>query len=268
MFRLVFIIAMFTLPVYGAVLHIGENYTIAASEYKTTSPSLAMRDASGKKYYIPLGSDCTGRVNVRMQDGTIFKTCEIKRLEYLESTGTQCIDTGIIPTGTTSFELKTYIADTVATDAGHVPLGTRQNIDNLEWYYQISTFNLFPGGYVGYGPQVTIDANLAFQDINTVSFVSGRYTINKNYSHTFDIFEFPAEFTNTLYMFCLNSKGSEVPAPDYFIGKIYYVKIWDNGKLLRDYIPVLDSDGVPAMLDLVSGKFFYNIGSGQFKYSI
>lgn len=48
-------------------------------------------------------------------------------------------------------------------------------------------------------------------------------------------------------------------------GKFYYAKIWDNGTLVRDYIPVrVGTTGY--MYDKVSGQLFGNAGSGSFTY--
>ncbi|MBR5129783.1 MAG: hypothetical protein IKV03_00970 [Alphaproteobacteria bacterium] len=55
-------------------------------------------------------------------------------------------------------------------------------------------------------------------------------------------------------------------AHERFAGKVYSVKLSIGGQLLRNFIPVLDPNGVPAMLDKVEEKLYYNQGSGQFKY--
>ncbi|MCM1294743.1 MAG: hypothetical protein NC311_04235 [Muribaculaceae bacterium] len=269
MFRIFCFLMMISAPTFGAVLHIGNYYQIQLSVEKQSSPSLAVVAPSGKIYYAALGADC-GQTKVLYKD-SVLEICNAieptyTRLEYLESDGRQYIDTGIIPTGTMSFEIKTYVAVSNATSTGHVPLGARTHINSQEWYYQISTFNKFLNGYMGYGPAKTIDGHLRFRDINVISLINGLYTINQDYTYQYDIYEFPSEFKNTLYMFRLNSKDSNTVAPDWFTGKIYYVKIWDGDKMLRDYIPVLDSDGIPSMYDRVSGRFFYNLGTGQFRY--
>ena len=46
--------------------------------------------------------------------------------------------------------------------------------------------------------------------------------------------------------------------------RIYSLKMWDNGVLVRDFIPVLDNNGTPCMYDKVEDKFFYNAGTGNF----
>jgi hypothetical protein len=47
--------------------------------------------------------------------------------------------------------------------------------------------------------------------------------------------------------------------------RIYACKIWDGNNLVRDFVPVeRDSDGVLGMIDLISGAFYVNAGSGAF----
>ena len=40
--------------------------------------------------------------------------------------------------------------------------------------------------------------------------------------------------------------------------------MWENDVLVRDMIPCLDNNGIPCMYDTVSGKTFYNQGTGEF----
>ncbi len=49
-----------------------------------------------------------------------------------------------------------------------------------------------------------------------------------------------------------------------YTGNIYYCKIWDNGTLVRDYIPVVDWEGVAAMYDREHNTMYYNAGTGAF----
>ncbi len=55
-----------------------------------------------------------------------------------------------------------------------------------------------------------------------------------------------------------------VPETKLSLIKLYEFKLWDNGNLIYDMIPVLDHSGTPCMLDKVEGKFYYNAGTGQF----
>lgn len=52
-----------------------------------------------------------------------------------------------------------------------------------------------------------------------------------------------------------------------FIGKIYYAKITNGqGEMTLNCIPCLDADGVPCLYDLISKKALYNIGTGSFTW--
>ena len=46
--------------------------------------------------------------------------------------------------------------------------------------------------------------------------------------------------------------------------RIYYFKLYNNGTLVRDMIPVLDPNGIPCMFDKVEYKFYYNQGTEGF----
>lgn len=45
--------------------------------------------------------------------------------------------------------------------------------------------------------------------------------------------------------------------------KIYYVKIWEGDTLVRDIIPVLDSNNIPCFFDKVNANFHYYEVNGQ-----
>lgn len=47
---------------------------------------------------------------------------------------------------------------------------------------------------------------------------------------------------------------------------IYYIKMWYDGKLKMNYIPVLDENGVPCFFDKVSQNFFYSAGPQPLEY--
>lgn len=79
------------------------------------------------------------------------------------------------------------------------------------------------------------------------------------FSETFSV----SDFTSTVTMALFRSKGV---SGDYFRGRIYSCKHYNNGKLIQDFVPCLDTEGVPCMFDLVSRKSFYNKGYGSFTW--
>ena len=68
----------------------------------------------------------------------------------------------------------------------------------------------------------------------------------------------------SLYLCAINNAGS---AGFFSNLRLYYCKIYDNGTLIRDYIPVLDWDDVPCLYDKVKRKLYYNAGTGSFTYA-
>ena len=47
-------------------------------------------------------------------------------------------------------------------------------------------------------------------------------------------------------------------------GKIYSCQIYDNGSLVRDYVPCINNDGTIGLWDDVNSVFYGNAGTGSF----
>ena len=71
----------------------------------------------------------------------------------------------------------------------------------------------------------------------------------------------------TVYLFGINSDWIESnltnPATNL---KIYSFKIYEGDDLVHDFVPILDSNSTPCMVDLITLTKFYNAGSGTFLY--
>lgn len=185
---------------------------------------------------------------------------EYQELSYIESTGTQWIDTGI-KTGTNikiDFE---YEATAFNGSTFCAPMSARvSNLSNSISY----GFN-YLDTYASFGN------NAEMQIIPTVS-LGEKYHIvqDKTALYTNDVkTPYKSGQTTTfttllnLYLFARNNKGS---VGNYFWGKIYYAKIWDNNNLVRNFIPCFrKSDNAVGMYDTVGGKFYTNSGTGTFK---
>lgn len=66
--------------------------------------------------------------------------------------------------------------------------------------------------------------------------------------------------SNTYKIGCVNNNY-------YFYGKVYSHSVKnENGIIIQDLRPCLDSDNIPCFYDKISGKFYYNKGNGDFKY--
>lgn len=163
---------------------------------------------------------------------------------WIESTGTQFIDTGIVPR-------VGYTAE-IDFQATYIPGG-----DGESWVMSVFDMNAtgYPRMRVGIvgGAYWTSDTN-AF----TFSGSVGERTIAKNGSVS------RSGCTLSLYLFAAHERtGAAHLANSRY--RLYSCKIYDaNGNMLRDYVPRYDHDGVVCLYDKVSETYFYNKGTGQF----
>ena len=189
------------------------------------------------------------------------------KVQYLESTGTQYINTGINPATTIGCRI-TYefisLVDTVncldmvlgVTDGslGCYPVALMytngRNPKNKDVLWERYT----------YGDNISI--SYAFRTRHTVSFNGtdrmlfvdgaylGKYTNTKN-------------GTKPFYLFAYNNNGSQNACS---ASRIYSCEFFNNttGAVIARFIPVIDNNDTPAMFDEVGKSLYYNLGTGEF----
>ena len=168
-------------------------------------------------------------------------------VEYLESTGTQWIDTGIRPAQNLSFAVE-FNNLNVNVGYGNV-FGSRLGSNNNE--YQVTLYN---GGSVGVGTRYS---GLRFyaNEINTIIY-NGIDELNIN-GTVKKIVPQSCELANgNILLFGISQNGVETQLANC---RIYNVKFGN----VRDMIPVRKG-GVGYMYDRVSKQLFGNQGSGNF----
>ena len=167
-------------------------------------------------------------------------------IEYLESTGTQWIDTEIQGpvrwVGSAQASRNTTRSQVVLMGNVSGAAGTFVGsvADKNKW----TTWGTDDTGYPITSAQVF---DLTWTNTG-VSGTIGVTNINHDYTQ------------GLLGTWKICSSNSSYP----FAGKLYYFKAYQNGVVVRDFIPVLDQDGVPCMFDKVSSLFFYSVGTGGF----
>lgn len=98
--------------------------------------------------------------------------------------------------------------------------------------------------------------------------ISTRYVIKHNYNTGTIQTYLNSVLKNTYNFGTINLSGNirfGKRSSNYFYGRLYSLKLWANGDLVREFIPVKDSKNVVCLYDKVSGEFFYNAGTGSFK---
>ena len=187
---------------------------------------------------------------------------EYQEVAYLESTGTQWINTGIYPNDNT-IKLEVKVAYNSTTTGQLMGSGTSGN-ERFNFGIESSRFRFGFGGS-------WFNANSAVLTADTEPHV---WILDAN-TKTGSI-DGVAETTTNTYSpagaraIVLFARGTSAVAEsgNRTKGKIYYAKIWNKGDLVRDLIPCYrKSDNEAGMYDLVTETFFTNAGTGEFLYS-
>ena len=175
------------------------------------------------------------------------------RLECLQSTGVQYIDTGFYGTLNTKIEARVYSQKASSSDSGYCIAGD----------FTTSTkaitmpFNFTSDGlYSRFGDKAITSGIQQVAGTYTFAVDKAGYYVNGTKIANFNA---TTDFTTTGAIMLLGFTGL---GRNYLIGKIYYCKIWDNDTLVRDFVPALDPSDKPCMYDLVSKQPFYNLGTG------
>lgn len=176
---------------------------------------------------------------------------EYTRVEYIQSNGTQYIDTGIKPNQNTRID-----AEIETTDAG-IPYffwGARTSSETVNF----CLLRVGSGVRADYGES-------KLKVIDTPS--TGKVAISQNknvctYGST-TITNTASTFASQypLYLFAANTGGT---AGYFGRHKLHSCKIYDNGTLVRNFIPARNSSGTLGLYDTVNGVFYANKGTGAF----
>lgn len=212
---------------------------------------------SEQSQIIPLGYTSGGVIPAYPQTSEDYLSCillsneiltgnTITNLAYIESSGTQYIDTEIVPTNNTVVEMSIKKAGN-AVDWERF-FGVNGAIELLRRYTNSNIKLRVNGTEIG---------NISFPSTSftKIKFGQGQVVVNDSdttsYTNTFTT-------SSTAYLFRANGEAI------YGLMQLQYCKIWENGVLIRDFIPVKDFNEVICLLDKLSGKFYYNKGTGTF----
>ena len=174
-------------------------------------------------------------------------------LEYIQSSGTQYIDTGFKPNQDTRVVTK---FDMIQTDTAWRKLwgsgSGSYNLDFALWndgttklqsYYGTKTNNAVPITSMS----LNVDANK-----NIWEYSGETITFDKN--------NFTCAYS--MYIFNVNKDNSSAYLPGMM--KLYFFKIYNNEVLVRDFIPCKNPSGAIGLYDTVNNQFYQNVGSGTF----
>lgn len=173
-----------------------------------------------------------GKTNVKVRPNK-----KMEFVEYIESTGTQWIDTGDIVKNGDTVE--------VCFQATSVPSSGES------WIYAMykSSTEFFRCGFVS--AKFYTDGGFTYSQTSNKTaktIGTGKCTSNK---------------TLSAYLFSQHESGGAVHTANSKY-KLYYCKRYSGGVLVRDFKPCKDSNGIYCLYDMVSKTLFYNQGTGSF----
>lgn len=181
------------------------------------------------------------------------------QVEYIESTGQQYIDTGVIGSLPVSVSLKmrtgsgmsstdTVMIGMYQADAMCIPI----YLFNGTWYVSVgSTGKGSPGGYLSDNTDYEVESTLTPTGYSVT--VNGTTVINGSATSSGG--------TNILYLFARNDFST---ATRLASARLYCCKLYQNNVLVRDFVPCKNNSGTAGLYDMVNGVFYTNAGTGTF----
>ena len=187
-------------------------------------------------------------------------------LEYIESTGSQYINTEI---GTSSITKTEVVGQFTGLVSNTFIFGKTNNGTSRygwgEYIYPYGAANKFLWNYGGWGVVTNADLNKHTFGIDTKNGLVYIDNTQFDTSQTSSAGANPAFVSDNLpiYLFARNS-GS---VSGYAKAKIYSVKMWNNNELTHEFVPakyVSGSTTIYGMYDTFTGVFYQNAGTGTF----
>ena len=213
----------------------------------------------------------------QIEDGIDFRN-NYTEVEYIKSTGTQYIDTGVNPANTVDFEID------FRTDYNHRSQESANNSGSESMFGYISSninksyeFN-FGGGVSQFS--IFLWKNNTYENGAKVVYFSTEqpnnptdrikieskndvWKVNGNTVDTADSIGEWKDENATLYVF--GSNWDSQLRCFYDSMYVYGLKIWDSSRLIRDFVPCIrNSDSKPGLYDKVNHNFYTNNGTGEF----
>lgn len=213
-----------------------------------------------KEIAIPEGNvksiSSNGTILWKLDEGGL--PSEYQEVEYIQSSGTQHIDTGISGNAIGEYEIKLDTLGSRAHQWEQYFAGDAYTESTTGKLYENSNNVVYQGYPFARNQNVSLGsiASRIFEiKVSTTEGVVSNGAFKSSYT---------GAPWGTLSFWIFHTHGEM----QYDIGasmRLYYLKMYSDGVLVRDYIPCYrKSDNVIGLYDLVSQTFFINQGSGSF----
>lgn len=200
-----------------------------------------------KKVYV--GGTVTKRIN-----GLPMKYTQVS---HLQSSGTQFVNTNFYPSGNA---LRIVMKFKYITS--HDGLSLFGNSTNDQ--FAITVYGSKPVFYVGTSNAVSCGEQTSLDTSYTLDVTANNGTLTAIWNGT----KYTASYSGSLRtdrpMFVFGSNDGSGVAETGNGYLLEYIQFYDNGELVRDYVPVVDQNASGGLYDFVEGKFYGNDGTGAF----
>ena len=185
-----------------------------------------------------------------------------QEVEYIESTGTQYIDTGIKLSNNSNVEINAKLTATLKRKSYYL-FGS--SLDQKRYMIAVgSTTDKYLADFKNNSYRINSSVS-AFDNVFHIHRINN---LNYYIDNILQGSQTSLIFSNTENAYLFDVIGRPT---DSSVGvqawQIKYCKIYDNDTLVRNFVPCYrKSDNVVGMFDTVEGKFYTNQGTGEFLY--
>ena len=181
---------------------------------------------------------------------------EYQEVAYIESSGTQYINTGYYANGNSKFDFKVTYKATAGVVYGSYNNSNVWTSGN-GYYHNASSGSK---EYIHYNSNDAVNYNGSVNTTQEITINKGNVSINGVNVKTYATKSFTQSYPT--YFFGGNNAGS-LAQPIQL--KLFYLKISENDNLIRDLVPCYRiADSVIGMYDLVNDVFYTNAGTDSF----
>lgn len=168
-------------------------------------------------------------------------------VQYIQSTGTQYVDTGFKP----NQDLRVLIKLSTSETGSHTVFGA-----DIDWVDNGFALGV---GFTHYGKETGTISGLNNGSPHEVDFNKNIISMDGSTVLTMGASTFSVP--HNLALFANNRAGG---IQEKTTMALYYCRIYDGNTIIRDYIPCKNAGGAVGLYDLIGQKFYGNAGTGSF----
>jgi hypothetical protein len=168
-------------------------------------------------------------------------------VQYIQSTGTQYVDTGFKPNQDSRVLIKLSTSET----GSHTVFGA-----DIDWVDNGFALGV---GFTHYGKETGTISGLNNGSPHEVDFNKNIISMDGSTVLTMGASTFSVP--HNLALFANNRAGG---IQEKTTMALYYCRIYDGNTIIRDYIPCKNAGGAVGLYDLIGQKFYGNAGTGSF----